>query len=79
MYKFVSPCLDVSSGSFAFGRSPADVSIAELHNQFSGVILLFFSFYYSTPCVVYLILPYVWAKANHFAHPIPFLGIVKMV
>ena len=49
LYKSVSPCLDVSSGSFASGHGPADVSVAELRNQFSRVILLFCSFYYSHP------------------------------
>ena len=40
LYKSVSPCLDVTSGSFASGRGPVDVGIAELRNQFSRVIYI---------------------------------------
>ena len=32
LYKSVGPCLDISSGSFATGRGPADVGAAELRN-----------------------------------------------
>ena len=52
MYKSVGPCLDISSGSFAFGRGPVDIGVVELRNQFSRVIfiilhpVLFILFYF---------------------------------
>ena len=65
MYKSVSPCLDISSGSFTSGRGPADVGVAELRNQFSRVILLFCSFIILHP-VLFISFLY---------HPVFFVGV----
>ena len=67
LYKSVSPCLDISSGSFTSGRGPADVGVAELRYQLSCAIYVIFR------TVVYFLHPVLFI--SFYYHPVFLVGV----